>query len=123
MRNAGSLAGNFMMAHTHPDFSSDVTTIFLAAGAVLTCGSAQTMGETQRVSVTQFFELSPEGLVIEEIFLPAFGGREKLVTQKVALRHIHAHALVNMAMRANVDTCGVLFPLSFANLLSGFESF
>lgn len=106
MRNAGSIAGNLMMAHAHPDFSSDLATIFLAAGAVLKCGSAQTRGQTTRVSLTQFFALEPKGLVIEEVFLPALGPEQKLVTHKVSLRRQHAHALVNMGLRAAISPEG-----------------
>jgi CO/xanthine dehydrogenase FAD-binding subunit len=106
VRNVGTLSGNLMMAHAHEGFASDLATIFLAAGAILTCGAAQTRGETQRVSVTKFFGLEQKGLVIEEVFLPVFGAGEKLVTQKVALRRQNAHALVNMGLRAAVDSDG-----------------
>lgn len=117
MRNVGTLAGNLMMAHSHEGFASDLATIFLAAGAVLKCGSALTKGDKpQRVTVTQFFELEQKGLVIEEIFLPAFGREERLVTQKVALRRQNAHALVNMGFRAAVDPEGRLSTQAFSKI-------
>jgi xanthine dehydrogenase/oxidase len=109
VRNAGSIAGNLMMAHEHPDFISDLATIFLAAGAVLRCGSPQTRGQTTRVSITQFFALEPKGLVIEGVFLPTFRPEQKLGTHKVSLMRQHAHALVNMGMRAAISPEGAPF--------------
>ena len=35
----GSVAGNLMLAHAHPDFPSDVLTIMEAAGATLLIGA------------------------------------------------------------------------------------
>ena len=35
VRNAGSWAGNLMLAHTYPNFPSDVFTIMAAAGATV----------------------------------------------------------------------------------------
>ena len=96
-----------MMACLHEGFASDLATIFIAAGAVLRTGSAQTLGKKkERVSITQFFTLEPKGLVIEEVFLPAYDKEEKFVGHKVAVRRQNAHALVNMAMRAAVNDDG-----------------
>lgn len=108
-----------MMTLLHEDFTSDLATIFIAAGVVLTTGSAQTLGEKKmRVSITQFFDLEPKGLVIEEVFLPAYGKEEKFVGHKVALRRQNAHALVNMAMRASVNNEGQWANRFFENRLA-----
>ena len=100
----GSVAGNLMMTHLHPDFVSDMGTILTAADATLSVTYAASKGaEITRVSVAQFFGMPSAGLVILSVFLPALSSSERLITQKVAVRRVNAHALVNAAFKFDVD--------------------
>lgn len=117
VRNVGSVSGNLMMTHVHPDFVSDMATILTAAGATLSLTYAKSKGaEVTQVGVAQFFAMDPAGLVILSVFLPALSSSERLITQKVAVRRVNAHALLNAAFKFDVDEpkgwCGgvAIFP-------------
>jgi xanthine dehydrogenase/oxidase len=102
VRNVGCWAGNFMMAHQYgQEFPSDLVTIFLGAGAVLTIGSPD--GLVQNVTVDAFLSMNMERKVILSIFIPVGVQKEVFVTYKAMQRSQHSHAFVNAAFDYFLD--------------------
>ncbi|KAG0611483.1 hypothetical protein M758_7G144100 [Ceratodon purpureus] len=104
VRNIGSVAGNLAMTHEHGDFTSDVSTILMAAGATLKLGFAHNNGAEQSVGLEEFFNMSLEGVVILEITVPIMPKTTRFLTYKVALRRVNAHALMNAGFKLEVDS-------------------
>ncbi|GLJ16108.1 hypothetical protein SUGI_0268590 [Cryptomeria japonica] len=70
VRNIGSVAGNLMMAHEHPDFVSDLATILTAVETRMKICSAYYNGLPEFVNIEQFFGMDMDGKVITEINIP-----------------------------------------------------
>ncbi len=104
MRNVGSVAGNLMLTHAHGEFASDISTILMAAEAKLRVGFAWENGDEHVISLEQFFNLSLDGAVIVEIFIPVMKASARFFTYKVALRRANAHALFNAGFKLAVNS-------------------
>jgi xanthine dehydrogenase/oxidase len=104
VRNIGSVAGNLMLTHAHGEFASDISTILMAAEAKLRVGFAWENGDEHVISLEQFFNLSLDGAVIVEIFIPVMKASARFFTYKVALRRVNAHALLNAGFKLAVNS-------------------
>ncbi len=104
VRNAASLAGNTMLvlAHVHAGepFPSDLLTALVAVGAEVVVWWAAD-GVRERLTVADLIErvrADPrllDDLVIVRYLLPTGSPEAAVLAQKVALREVNAHALVN----------------------------
>jgi xanthine dehydrogenase/oxidase len=105
VRNAATLAGNTMLVLEHIEhgepFPSDLLTALVAVGAEVTVWRALVDSEPQRLAVADLVErttVDPEvldGLVIVTYHLPLPPAETIVFAQKVALRDVNAHSLVN----------------------------
>ncbi|KAL9979239.1 hypothetical protein ACROYT_G016871 [Oculina patagonica] len=102
VRNVGSIAGNLMLTHDHPDFPSDIFTILEAAGTRLIIGDSSSKTEAQ-YSLMQFLNLDMTGKVILAALLPVFTSDCIICTYKIMPRSQNAHAYVNAGFVAKVD--------------------
>lgn len=114
VRNAASLAGNTMLVldHVHEGepFPSDLLTTLVAVGAEVTVWWALEEAEPRRLPLAQLVEHvaatpeRPRGLVILRYHLPLTAdGKEPVLAQKVALRDVNAHSLVNVTTALRLD--------------------
>ena len=113
VRNAASLGGNSMLvlAHIGPGtgepFPSDLMTALAAIGAQIEFARAST-GERARLSVEELIARVVEDpplardLVLIGYDLPLGEARDVVLAQKVALREVNAHSLVNATTRLGV---------------------
>lgn len=67
----GSIAGNLMLKHQHPEFPSDIFLTLLGASATLTLGIASD-GSTMQVTLEEFLSTNMTGRIILSITLPQF---------------------------------------------------
>jgi len=102
VRNAGTLAGNLMIKHTHPDFPSDLAVTLQAAGALIFVASAEGQGGTVK-QVEDFLRTDMRMKIVEKIEIPPLGDNEKFRSFKVTPRTQSSHAYVNAAFRAKVQ--------------------
>ena len=124
VRRAGSIGGNLIMAKRY-GFLSDLATILLGAGAVVTwVGAARSVrGGSRRGSIgiglfssmrtwTQTIEdfLStpemPPGAVVLSVHIPFPRQDTVLKTYRAAIRPLNSHAIVNAAFSARLETKG-----------------
>lgn len=116
VRNAATLAGNTMLVlehvHAGEPFPSDLLTTLVAVGAEVTVWPALEAGEPRRLP---FAELVGEvvadparlaGLVLMTYHLP-LSTDATVFAQKVALRDVNAHSLVNATTAFRLDGVGV----------------
>ncbi|CAL8110877.1 unnamed protein product [Orchesella dallaii] len=101
IRNQGTLAGNLMMKHAHPEFTSDVFLLFESVGATIKIGSSPTL--YQDYSLLEFLDLDMNGKVILSIHLPTYKGNYVYRCFKIGKRYQNAQAYVNAAFLFNVD--------------------
>jgi xanthine dehydrogenase/oxidase len=102
VRNVASWAGNFMMHKHHPNFPSDLVTIFTAVGA--TVAVADQAGITN-MSIPDFMaaQLTPTQFLFS-LTVPFPSPTQVFNTFKVAARHQNAHALINAGFLFNLST-------------------
>eukprot|EP00958_Prasinococcus_capsulatus_P022988 scaffold3319_cov427-Prasinococcus_capsulatus_cf.AAC.17 len=106
VRSVGSIAGNIMMALKYPEFASDVYTICSAASATLGIGDPRT-GQVKQIQLTAATWNDVDGKVITSVRLPFKNASgERFKTFKIRLRKQNAHAIVNAAFYAELDTMG-----------------
>jgi len=67
VRNAGTIAGNLMVKHAHPEFPSDLALTLSAAGAIITVSNIS--GE-KRLSADTFLQENMTMKVLTKIELP-----------------------------------------------------
>ncbi|CAG9135468.1 unnamed protein product [Plutella xylostella] len=95
VRNVGSIAGNLMVKHRVPTFSSDIFLLFEAIGATLTI--VDRCGQTIEVSPEHFLSLNMTGRVILNVKIPPRSERYQFFSFKTLPRAQNAHAQVNAA--------------------------
>jgi len=106
VRNVGSWAGNVMMARQH-GFGSDLVTVLSACDAQIHATDYST-NSPATFSVYDFVT-NTDGSntwLITQLVIPYTQPDEWVYASKVALRHFHAHSLLNFAVKAqfSVDT-------------------
>lgn len=103
MRNAGSIAGNLMIKHAHPDFPSDVFTMCEAAGGKVEIYDSKD-GSRQIYNLHDFVRrVTMKGKVILSVELPALDEQDHFRSFKITPRSQNAHAYVNAAFRLRVS--------------------
>ena len=112
VRNAASLAGNTMLvlkhiAGTEAPFASDLFTALVAVDAKITYLELDEHGNSQHrtalaadlvAAVIKNPKLADD-IVLTSYRLPIGGARESVLAQKVALRDVNAHSIVNATTR------------------------
>ncbi|CAG7832627.1 unnamed protein product, partial [Allacma fusca] len=102
VRNAGTLAGNLMLKHKHPEFPSDIALILLTVGATLTISSSPSLQQTR--SVQQFLLMNNmDGKVINSIHLPKLD-QVQFRSFKITRRYQSSHAYVNAGFLMHIDS-------------------
>ncbi|KAH9519991.1 Primary amine oxidase 1, partial [Bulinus truncatus] len=103
VRNAGSIAGNLMIKHSHPGFPSDLFTIFESLGAKIDIFDATT-SEVTAYSLFEFLrKVNMTGKVIVAVRLPQLADSEVFRSFKITPRWQNAHAYVNAAFRLTIE--------------------
>ncbi|XP_059045056.1 uncharacterized protein LOC131840881 [Achroia grisella] len=100
VRNIGTIAGNLMIKHKKPTFSSDVFLLLETIGANLTIVEKTTV---DNVTVKDFLSLDMTGKVIKSISIPPLSPNYQFVSFKIMERAQNAHAQVNAAFLYNFD--------------------
>ena len=103
VRAAATIGGNLSLHIKYPAFPSDVATILAGAGASATLVDPETKKESS-VAVEDL--KSVEGLVLKSVVIPLGSPADKFFTDRVALRHQNAHAIVNAAFGLDLDPAG-----------------
>ncbi|GAB0087487.1 hypothetical protein DMENIID0001_017960 [Sergentomyia squamirostris] len=94
VRNVGTLAGNLMLKHEHPEFPSDVFLIMETVGAMVVIAENPT--KTKIMPLAEFLKIDMKRKVILKICLPPLDPRRDLLrTFKIMPRAQNAHAYVN----------------------------
>ncbi|MPC62853.1 putative aldehyde oxidase-like protein [Portunus trituberculatus] len=99
----GSIGGNLMLKHQHPEFPSDIFLTLLGTGASLTLGTAAD-ASTSEVTLEQFLSISMAGRVILSVTLPQLSLNTQIHSYKIGPRAVNAHAYVNAVFRFEVNT-------------------
>ncbi|XP_076471897.1 xanthine dehydrogenase-like [Babylonia areolata] len=102
VRNLACWAGSLMLKHHHPDFVSDVFTLFETVGAELLIGNVN--GSEQMYSLSQFLELDMKGKVIVGCVLPKYTDRVTHVnTFRVSQRLQNCHGYVTAGFNFKIN--------------------
>ncbi|XP_070198779.1 xanthine dehydrogenase/oxidase-like [Littorina saxatilis] len=104
VRNLACWAGNLMLKHTHPDFVSDVFTLFETVGAQLNIVDGE--GKESSVNLTDFLTTDLKGKVVVSAILPTFSTddvyiRTFRVAQRLQLSHGYVVAGFNFQLDKN----------------------
>ena len=106
IRDMASLAGNLMIKHQHPNFPSDIFTMFEALGAKITVATNLSGGEVKSTeySLADWMQSDMKRKVILHLTLPQFKETNcKFQFFKVSPRSSFAYAHVNGAFCVEVD--------------------
>ncbi|BFZ03640.1 hypothetical protein BsWGS_06679 [Bradybaena similaris] len=113
VRNAGSMAGNLMIKHAHPEFPSDLFTMLEAIGAHVDIYDSKT-SLSKRYTLMQFLhEVDMKGRVIAAIEMPKWRKNDHYRSFKITPRWQNAHAYINAAFKITVDERKVVDKPSF----------
>ncbi|XP_041981243.1 xanthine dehydrogenase-like [Aricia agestis] len=104
VKNIGTLAGNLMVKHHHPEFQSDIFLLLSTVGAELTI--LQGPGLMEVVPMHQFLQTDMTGKVLLNVLFPPLNSQYKIWTDKIMPRAQNSHAYVN---------CGFLYKLDRKN--------
>ncbi|OXU29496.1 hypothetical protein TSAR_010099 [Trichomalopsis sarcophagae] len=101
MRNIGTIAGNLMLKHQHPEFQSDLFLILETAGAELHILES----EGSKISSTflDFMEIDMRHKLIYSVVLPRLESNYVYKTYKIMPRAQNAHAIVNAGFLFRLD--------------------
>ncbi|CAG7709161.1 unnamed protein product, partial [Allacma fusca] len=101
VRNAGTLAGNLMLKHNHPEFPSDIFLILVTIGATLRISSSPILNQMH--SVQEFLKVNMDGKVINSIHLPKLD-QVQFRSFKITRRYQSSHAFVNAGFLMHIDS-------------------
>lgn len=112
VRNAGSLGGNTMMVLRHylhgEPFPSDLLTMLDAVDTVITFIHIRT-GEQSQLTVSRLVARLREDprlaehMILVNYFIPKGDAEEFVLAQKVALRQVNSHTIVNSGSRLEIS--------------------
>lgn len=111
VRNAACAAGNLVMTKIHcrsdEPFPSDLFTVLMALGGVVTIGSSS-WPTPRRYSMEQFGAISdlPADHVVLNFMIPFSKKDESIRTYKIARRIQNSHAIVNAGFRVKLNAQG-----------------
>ncbi|CAG4933298.1 unnamed protein product [Parnassius apollo] len=100
VRNIGTIAGNLMIKHQHPEFPSDLFLLFETVGARLTI---LTPSENKTVTMQDFLKENMRGKIILNVLLPPLSTQCQLVTYKIMPRTENVRAIVDAAFLYKLD--------------------
>jgi len=101
VRDVGSWAGNVMMTKTHIDFPSDVVTVLIAAGAVVTIASGT---DTKVLDLADFMSYNlPNDMLLYSMRIPFAETNEVFDTYKAMERHANSAPLLNAGFSFLID--------------------
>ncbi|XP_055856280.1 uncharacterized protein LOC129919435 [Episyrphus balteatus] len=102
VRNMGTIAGNLMIKHSHPEFSSDIFITFEALNVIVMIGDYKVVSA---VTLKEFLKMSMKGKVILAFRLQAYP-KERFIfkSYKIMPRAQNAHAYVNSAFLLELNT-------------------
>ncbi|KAM3958764.1 uncharacterized protein ACR2FA_007169 [Aphomia sociella] len=100
VRNIGTIAGNLMIKHKQPTFSSDIFLLLETIGAVLTIVEKSTV---LNMTLEDFLSMDMTGKVITSVKIPPLSNNYKFVSFKIMPRSQNAHAQVNAAFLYKFD--------------------
>ena len=106
IRDVASLAGNLMIKHQHPNFPSDIFTMFDALGAKITIANKLSGGEVQTTeyALSDWMKSDMKKKVVLHLTLPHLQDtNSKFQFFKVSPRSSFAYAHVNGAFSVEVD--------------------
>ncbi|KAK3726979.1 hypothetical protein QZH41_014709, partial [Actinostola sp. cb2023] len=106
VRNVGTVAGNLMLTHDHPDFPSDIFTILETIGSTIIVVDAKT-GKPSEYTLMNFLGLDMTAKVILMVVIPKPSepvNNVFLHTFKVMPRAQNAHAYVNAGFAVKFDS-------------------
>ncbi|WP_057936383.1 molybdopterin cofactor-binding domain-containing protein [Algoriphagus resistens] len=112
VRNAASLAGNTMLVLKHitrgEPFPSDLFTVLCATGAAIRfmnvkSGNVSQVLASELVNTLLDVPEMVDEMVILEYFLPFGNQNEVVLAQKVALREVNSHSIVNNCTRIELS--------------------
>ncbi|XP_059139141.1 uncharacterized protein LOC131927489 [Physella acuta] len=98
VRNAGTVGGNLMIKYNHPEFPSDIYTLFECLGAQVYIYDSLS-GETSKHSLVDFLSVKMSGQVLLAVELPQLPESNVFKSFKITPRWQNAHAYVNAAFR------------------------
>ncbi|KAK3747539.1 hypothetical protein RRG08_030072 [Elysia crispata] len=99
VRNAGSMAGNLMIKHTHPWFPSDLFTILEAIGAKVDIFDSKT-GQTVSHNLMKFLsKVDMNAKVLRTIEVPSLSSQDHFRSFKITPRWQNSHAYINAAFK------------------------
>ncbi|CAK1542874.1 unnamed protein product [Leptosia nina] len=101
VRNLGTVAGNLMLKHQDPEFTSDVFLILETVGADITI--VQSYGANKVMSLPQFLQEDMTSKIVYNVILPPLGLDNRVVTYKVMKRSQNAVAIVNAGFVYKID--------------------
>ncbi|XP_076451139.1 uncharacterized protein LOC143287015 isoform X2 [Babylonia areolata] len=104
IRNVACWAGSLMLKHKHPDFISDIYTMFETIGTKLIIADGD--GNQQQVTLTDFMAMDMKGKVITAAALPTYSSgdvyiRSFRVAQRLQLCHGYVLAGFNFQLDKN----------------------
>ncbi|XP_055902593.1 xanthine dehydrogenase-like [Eupeodes corollae] len=93
VRNMGTLAGNLMIKHAHPEFPSDIFITFEALNVIVMVGN---ISGVEAMTLSKFLKINMKGKVILAFRLQAYP-KDKCIFKsfKIMPRAQNAHAYVN----------------------------
>jgi len=105
VRENGSIAGNLMLKHSHPEFQSDVFNLLEVVGAKMTVAG---LDSSKKMITTDFLpsnwlKTDMKKKIILHITFPSIPTSHKFSYYKVTPRAVFSHAHVNAAFLAEVD--------------------
>ncbi|KAK3793075.1 hypothetical protein RRG08_038580, partial [Elysia crispata] len=103
VRNAGSMAGNLMIKHTHPWFPSDLFTMLEAIGAKVDIFNSKDGKVTKHTLMEFLRNVDMKLKAITAIEVPSWSSRDHFRSFKITPRWQNAHAYINAAFKIPVD--------------------
>ncbi|XP_059139151.1 uncharacterized protein LOC131927492 [Physella acuta] len=99
VRNVGCVAGNLMLKHAHPEFPSDVFTVFAALGATLEIHDAVTSKSASYTMMDFLKNVNMSSKIITAVVLPSLNEDTSFESYTVTPRWQNARAYVNAAFK------------------------
>ncbi|KAH9518796.1 hypothetical protein Btru_006298 [Bulinus truncatus] len=106
IRNLGTWAGNLALKRLHPEFPSDIFTMFETVGASLNIADSD--GNTKLYTLEDFLSLDMKGKVIVSVQLPKYSSSSKPVIRTLKASH-------RLQLTDAYVTCGFNFFIDAAN--------
>jgi xanthine dehydrogenase/oxidase len=119
VRNAGTWAGNLMLAKKHPFFGSDLQTILSGLSAKL---DVYHQGAKKSLLIEEFADPSfvvDSSTLLISVFIPLPRDGEIVESYKVASRHVNAHAYANAAFSLVISAGKELLQIKDAKVVFG----